>query len=218
MYRWASRVPRSQKREKRPTGAGEKRTHVKKKKAFGGTYQMHFLWTAAHFSPAVPNALFWTFARCFSGGRGFFLVLSSAGHQGGRLSTTAQVWVPAGLCGACSGRSKSRILASKRGIDLRPAKANQAYAKPRYHFLSFFHPSMLLFSKYHSSCQRLGSRSTRAALQAYPFVTATNSVSACEFVTERARACHCRAHFLRTSKASAQYSSGTTAAAAIQRQ
>ena len=46
----------------------------------------------------------------FSGARGSFLALSAAGTQGGRLYTTAQAWVPGGLRGACSGRSKSRIM------------------------------------------------------------------------------------------------------------
>ena len=36
------------------------------------------------------------------------------GTQGGRLYTTVQVWIQAGLRGACSGRSKSRNLASKQ--------------------------------------------------------------------------------------------------------
>ena len=38
------------------------------------------------------------------------------GTQGVRLYTTVQVWVPGGLRGACSGRSKSRNLASNHGI------------------------------------------------------------------------------------------------------
>ena len=38
------------------------------------------------------------------------------GTQGGRLYTTAQVWIQAGLRGACSGRSKSRNLGSNHGV------------------------------------------------------------------------------------------------------
>ena len=60
------------------------------------------------------------------------------GTQGARLYTTAQVWVPAGFRGACSGRSKPRNLASNRGIGFRSARANQAHAKPKnvisFHF------------------------------------------------------------------------------------
>ena len=45
------------------------------------------------------------------------------------------------------------------------------------------HLSLLLFLKNHSSCQRLGSHGTIAALQAFSFVTATNGVGS--------RACVC---------------------------
>ena len=51
-------------------------------------------------------------------------------------------------------------------------------------YCSFF-TSLLLFLKYHSSHQRLGSRGTTAALQAFPVVTATNGASACGFVRMR---------------------------------
>ena len=53
-----------------------------------------------------------------------------------------------------------------------------------------FSPLLLLFSRYHSSRQRLGTHGTTAAPQAFPFVTATNSASAYGFVS--VRACHCR--------------------------
>ena len=59
----------------------------------------------------------------FSAGRGSFLALSAAGRA--RVYTTAQVWVPAGPRGACSGRSKSRNLASNRGKAFVPARAKQ---------------------------------------------------------------------------------------------
>ena len=45
------------------------------------------------------------------------------GTRGARLYTTAQDWVPGGLRGACSGRSKSRHLASNRGVAFRGARA-----------------------------------------------------------------------------------------------
>ena len=50
--------------------------------------------------------------------------------QGARLYTMAQVWIPGGLRGACSGRSKSRNLASNRGVAFREARAEQDNGKP----------------------------------------------------------------------------------------
>ena len=52
------------------------------------------------------------------------------GTQGTRLYTTMQVWVPAGLRGACSGSSKSRNLANSHGIAFRPARASQDNGEP----------------------------------------------------------------------------------------
>ena len=49
--------------------------------------------------------------------------------------------------------------------------------------------SPLLFLKYQSSRQSLGSHGTTAALQAFPVVTATNGASACVFVSVRVCAC-----------------------------
>ena len=47
------------------------------------------------------------------------------------MYTTAQVWVPGGLRGACSGRSKSRNLASDHGVvAFRGARAEQDNGKP----------------------------------------------------------------------------------------
>ena len=46
--------------------------------------------------------------------------------QGTCLCTMVQVWVPAGLRGAYSGRSKSRNLASNHGVAFRGAKAEQS--------------------------------------------------------------------------------------------
>ena len=54
------------------------------------------------------------------------------GTEGGRLYTTAQVWVPDGLRGAFYGRSKSRILASIRGVASRRARAEHDNGKPTY--------------------------------------------------------------------------------------
>ena len=78
----------------------------------------------------------------FSGARGSFLRSRLRGTQGTRLYTTALVWVPGGLRGACSGRSKSRNLASKpRGrfsAGLEPSKAMET---PH---ASCFAPTMLM--------------------------------------------------------------------------
>ena len=68
-------------------------------------------------------------------GHGSFLALSAAGHAGGPRVLTAKVWPPDGLRGACSGRSKSRELASNYGIAFRRARANQAHGNPK---MSFF--------------------------------------------------------------------------------
>ena len=95
------------------------------------------------------------------------------GTQGGRLYTTAQVWVPTGFLGACSGRSKSPNLASNRGIAFRPARAHQTHANPeKRHFFFIFSPLFAAIFDVHSSCQRLGSHRTTVALSAFPFVTA----------------------------------------------
>ena len=119
------------------------------------------------------------------------------GTQGARLYITAQVWVPAGLRGACSGRSKLRNLASNHGIAFRSARPNQAHANPKKvislvfsRFRSFFHLSLLLFLNYHISSERLGSHDTTAALQAFHFVTDTNGAFACGFVSVRVCECH----------------------------
>ena len=72
------------------------------------------------------------------------------GTQGGRLYTTAQVWVPTGPRGACSGRSKSRNLASNRGVAFRPAIANQAACPKKVCFFfsfHFFRPTISLWRK-----------------------------------------------------------------------
>ena len=54
----------------------------------------------------------------------FFSCSRLWGTQGGRVYTTVQVRAPAGIRGACSGRSKSRGAGSIRGFAFRIAKAN----------------------------------------------------------------------------------------------
>ena len=70
------------------------------------------------------------------------------------------------------------------------AGANQPHANPHY-FLFMVHLSAAV-SNYHSSCQRRGSHGTTAALQDFPFVTATNGSSTCGFMSVRMFVCHCR--------------------------
>ena len=82
------------------------------------------------------KALFCT--PLFSSGRGSFLALSAAGHAGGPRVLTAPVWAPAGLRGACSGRSKSRELESNHGIAFRRARASQAHGNAQYIYLVYF--------------------------------------------------------------------------------
>ena len=70
--------------------------------------------------------------KLFSYGRGSFLVLSAAGDAGGLRVHTAQVWAPAEVRGTCSGRSKSRNLASNHGVAFRGVRAEQDDGKPTY--------------------------------------------------------------------------------------
>ena len=51
----------------------------------------------------------------------FSRALGCFGTNGGRVYSTVQVWAPAGLRGACSGRSKLRELALFHGIAFRDA-------------------------------------------------------------------------------------------------
>ena len=50
--------------------------------------------------------------------------------HGARLCTTAQVWVQGRLRGACSGRSKSRNLASNHGVALRGPEPSKTMENP----------------------------------------------------------------------------------------
>ena len=74
--------------------------------------------------PACMKCLlfFVTFARyMLSSLRWSTLAHLAAGHAGDPPALTAQLWAPAGLRDGCSGRSKSRELASIRGIAFRRA-------------------------------------------------------------------------------------------------
>ena len=61
---------------------------------------------------------------------GHFSCSRLRGTPGGRLHTTALAWVPDGLRDECSGRSRSRHLASICGVVFRGARAEQDNGKP----------------------------------------------------------------------------------------
>ena len=98
---------------------------------------------------------------------------------------------PSSAARALDGRSPLS-LASNHGIAFRPARANQARANPKNVSKFFIFSPLMLFLKYHNSCERLGNQgTTAAALQAFPFVTATNGASKCGFMRVCACACVC---------------------------
>ena len=101
-----------------------------------------------------PPFLFWP--RVFSRGLGCGACRGPACTHGASL----------GPGRACSGHSKSRELASNHGIAFRRAIANQAHGNPDIYIFTCFHffTSPLLFLKYYSSRQRLGSHGATAAL------------------------------------------------------
>ena len=66
-----------------------------------------------------------TFLRLSPAPAGLFSRSQMRGTQGPRLYTTAQVWVPGVLRGACSGRSKPRNLTSNHEVDFRRARTEQ---------------------------------------------------------------------------------------------
>ena len=98
-------------------------------------------------------------------------------------------------CVACAAGVQSRemwqVIAGLLSDELEPTRPMQT---PTVSFCSFFHPYLLLFFKNHSNHRMLGSHGTTTALQAFPFVTATNSASAC--VRERACVCVCHCKLL----------------------
>ena len=136
----------------------------------------------------IPNPLFADICTLFSGARGcswIFLALLAAGHGGG---SPAHHGARAG-----PGRAPWCMLwafkvVSNRGIAFQPARANQANANPKNDTKKKnVSISLMLYLKYHSSCQRLGSQGTTAALQAS--VTATNGASAFGFVSVHVGVC-----------------------------
>ena len=142
---------------------------------------------------SVPNALVLHMATHFSSDRGSFLALSAAGHAGGsRVHHGASVgpgrapW--RALCAFKVARSGKKITGS---FSVEPAP-RRTMKTPHFQFFALnchaciLFTSLLLFTEYRSSPQKLGSHGTTAALQAFLFVTATNGASECVCVRERA--------------------------------
>ena len=89
----------------------------------------------------------------------------------------AQVWVSAGLRGACFGRSESRELASNHGVDFRRARAKQNDGSPHQTNDQYFFLRVLLCITVHTS--ETSHVTTASLMEAFPFVAATNDASAC---------------------------------------
>ena len=98
-----------------------------------------------YYVPGIKLSFFPGIQRFSLAAAGLFWRSRPRGTQGTRLYTV-QVWVLAGLHGACSGRSKLRNLANNHGIAFRPAinGANRAHANPQ-NVLFIFHLSAAVF-------------------------------------------------------------------------
>ena len=84
----------------------------------------------------------WTFARFSPTPVGVFSRSRLRGTQEARLYTTEQVWVPYGLRGVCSGRSKSRNLVRNYEVAFRGARAEHN-RKPTYQLFCSTAPLLL---------------------------------------------------------------------------
>ena len=113
--------------------------------------------------------------KLVSFGLGSFLTLSAAGRARGPPVHHGASVGPAWVRGACSGHSKSRNLASNRGIAFRPARAT-----PETSSKQKITPQQLPMARQ----PRL-----TAALQDFSFATTVNGASACGFVSVRVCAC-----------------------------
>ena len=116
----------------------------------------------------------------FSSGRGSLLALSAAWHAGGSRAYDGASVGPgrAPLGGALSVQSREiwQVIAGRPSAQLEPSNPTVK--------LPIFSPycCLLLFLKYRSSPQKLGSsHGTTAALQTFPFVTATNGAAGCVY-------------------------------------
>ena len=137
---------------------------------------MSFLFAFA--CPALPAA-------------GLFSRSRLRGTQAPRVYTTSQVWARSAPWRVLwAFKAAASWLFSR---DRFPPSQSQARPwKPQTDLKKYiFCSPLLLFLKYHSSRQRLGSHGAKAVLQAFPLVTATNGASACGFASVSACACVC---------------------------
>ena len=127
----------------------------------------------------VPHARFLHIFMPGSVGLGRFSRCRLRGTQGARVYTTAQVWGPAGLRGARSGRSKSRDPASNQGIAFRLAESRRTLETPQRNvFVLLLYPARITPPPKLSSSLLGGSQGTTAvAHQALPFVKAKDGAS-----------------------------------------
>ena len=77
----------------------------------------------------VLSGIFFGIQKCSLPVAGMFSRSRLRGTQGARLYKTVQVWAPAGLHDACSGRLKSLNLACNHGVPFRGARAKQDNGK-----------------------------------------------------------------------------------------
>ena len=134
-------------------------------------------------------------AKLFSAGPASFPALLVAGHAGDPPIRHVQVWFPAGLRGACAGRSKSRIW-QVTTAELEPTRSMEipqngllffvrSAAKPKCGSASLFLPCFVLLRfMYHPVLQvRCGSHgATAVAFQGISFVAARPVFCACAFL------------------------------------
>ena len=79
----------------------------------------------------MKSTFFGTIACCPPLAAGLFSRFRLRGTQELRPCSTAHVWAPAELYGACSGRSKSRESALFQGIAFRPAEPKATAVAPQ---------------------------------------------------------------------------------------
>ena len=80
------------------------------------TYILYIYNLYITINTSMCKCVFWTFARFSPAPMGLSSCSRLWGTPRARLYTTVEAWVPGGLRGAGSGRSKSRNLASNHGV------------------------------------------------------------------------------------------------------
>ena len=118
----------------------------------------------------------------FASGRAFFLALLAAG-----LYTAREFGPRPGSVASALGIQR-QVSWQVMSRSIRRARANHAHGNPQKVVLVFV-LRYAAISGVPQQPSRPGSHGTTAALQAFPFVTATNGVSACVCMSVRAWAC-----------------------------